>query len=52
MMCVKRGSDELDKIFKKIEKCMLDLIGSEVFYEQNFNEDIECDCNFCDLLGF
>lgn len=51
MTCVKRGSDESDKIFKKIEKRTLDLTGSEVFYEQNLSEDIECDCNSCDLSG-
>lgn len=51
MTCVKRGSDESDKIFKKIEKRTLDLTRSEVFYEQNLSEDIECDCNSCDLSG-
>lgn len=51
MTCVKRGSDESDKIFKKIEKRTLDLTGSEVFYEQDLSEDIECDCNSCDLSG-
>ena len=47
MTCVKTGSDESDKIFKQMEKRTLDLTGSDVFYEQNISEELECDCSSC-----
>ena len=49
MTCVRTGSDESTRIFKRITKRTLDLTGSEVFYKQNLSEDMECDCRSCGL---
>lgn len=49
MTCVKTGSDESDRILKDKNRRTLDLTGSDVFYQQNLSEDIECDCSFCGL---
>lgn len=47
MICVEIGIKELQKILVNLGKFSFDLIGSVVYFRENLEEEIECNCSSC-----